>query len=73
MFCVPIIVSVCMPEQSDSNIQLADLRERTPQACIADKILLLNCKQREHTLTVGKNSGGRTGVTHLILDRELDA
>ena len=74
-----------MPEQLDSNIQLADLRECTPQACIADKILLLNCKQpdcsqesggrkqREHTLTVGKNSGGRTGVTHLILDRELDA
>jgi replicative DNA helicase len=73
MFRVPIIVSVCMPEQPDSNIQLADLRECTPQACIADKILLLNCKQREHTLTVGKNSGGRTGVTHLILDRELDA
>ena len=85
MFCVPIIVSVCMPEQPDSNIQLADLRECMPQACIADRILLLNCeqpdcshessgrKQREHTLTVGKNSGGRTGVTHLILDRELDA
>ena len=85
MFCMPIIVSVCMPERPDSNIQLADLRECTPQACIADKILLLNCeqpdcsqesggrKQREYTLTVGKNSGGRTGVTHLILDRELDA
>jgi len=85
MFRVPVIVSVCMPEQPDSNIQLADLREYAPQACIADKILLLNCKQpdcsqesggrtqREYTLTVGKNSGGRTGVTHLILDRELDA
>jgi replicative DNA helicase len=85
MFRVPVIVSVCMPEQPDSNIQLADLREYAPQACIADKILLLNCrqpdcdqesggrKQQEHTLTVGKNSGGRTGVTHLILDRELDA
>jgi len=72
MFRVPIIVSVCMPEHPDSNIQLADLRECMPQACIADKILLLNCKHREHTLTVGKNSGGRTGVTHLILDRELD-
>ena len=24
-------------------------------------------------LTIGGNSGGRTGVTHLILDRELDA
>jgi replicative DNA helicase len=73
MFRVPIIVSVCMPEQPDSNIQLADLRECAPQACIADKILLLNYKQRECTLTVGKNSGGRTGVTHLILDRELGA
>ena len=85
MFRVPVIVSVCMPEQPDSNIQFSDLRECAPQACIADKILLLNRKrpdcsresggreQLEHTLTVGKNSGGPTGVTHLILDRELDA
>ena len=78
IFSMPIIVSVCMPERSDSNIQLADLRECMPQACIADKILLLNCKQldcsqghdarkqREHTLTVAKNSCGRTGVTYPI-------
>jgi len=69
-FCVPVVVSVCVPERSDGEVSIADLRRHMPEASLADKILLLNCDQRGHTLTVEKNSNGRTGVTSLTFDQD---
>ena len=69
-FCVPVILSICVPERSEGEVQIADLRQYMPQASLADKILLLNCDQQEHMLTVEKNSSGRTGVTSLAFDQD---